>query len=355
VRLIFSRYLDLGSLSALQRGLRQQGIVTRRRTLSSGRAIGGRALTNGPLVHMLRNRMYLGEINHHDKSYPGEHAPIVDPKLFDAVQTKLTENRQTRSLRRQGSNALLMGKLFDDRGNPMTPTYAIKKRVRYRYYVSSVLHQGRTEEAGSIPRVAAEAVERIVLDAISALPPIKAIKLPARPPSAKLPRSERDADTSEAAERIAAHVDKIILCAHSIEIHLLDGSDRPEEAITIPWSPQTLRRKREIIQPSSELASGARPIRAEARRKLLSAIAKGRRWLDEMITGKVEGIEAIAVREGVSERSARMGLSLAFLAPDIVQAAVDGTLPRGLGLSRLLDMPASWVHQRSTIGIARSP
>jgi Recombinase len=181
VRLIFSRYLDLGSLSALQRGLRQQGIVTRRRTLSSGRAIGGRALTNGPLVHMLRNRMYLGEINHHDKSYPGEHAPIVDPKLFDAVQTKLTENRQTRSLRRQGSNALLMGKLFDDRGNPMTPTYAIKKRVRYRYYVSSDLHQGRTEEAGSIPRVAAEAVERIVLDAISALPPIKAIKLPARP------------------------------------------------------------------------------------------------------------------------------------------------------------------------------
>jgi site-specific DNA recombinase len=354
VRLIFSRYLDLGSLSALQRDLREHGIITRRRTLSSGRAIGGRALTNGPLAHMLRNRMYLGEINHHDKSYPGEHTPIIDAKLFEAVQTKLTENRQARRLRRQGSNALLMGKLFDDRGNPMTPTYATKKRARYRYYVSSVLHQGRTEEAGSIPRVAAETVERIVLDAISALPPIKQIKLPARSPSAKLPRSERDANTPEAAERIAAHVDKIILCAHSIEIRLLDGSDRPEEVITIPWSPQTLRRKREIIQPSSELASGARPIRAEARRKLLSAIAKGRRWLDEMITGKVEGIEAIAVREGVSERSARMGLSLAFLAPDIVHAAVDGTLPRGLGLSRLVDMPPSWAHQRSTIGIAPS-
>ena len=117
--------------------------------------------------------------------------------------------------------------------------------------------------------------------------------------------------------------------------------------IAIPWSPQTFRRKREVILPSSELASGARPIRAEARRKLLSAIAKGRRWLDEMISGKVEGIEAIAAREGVSERSARMGLSLAFLAPDIVQAAVDGTLPRGLGVSRLMDMPPSWAEQRS--------
>ena len=103
-----------------------------------------------------------------------------------------------------------------------------------------------------------------------------------------------------------------------------------------------------------ESVSGARPIRAEARRKLLSAIAKGRRWLDEMISGNVEGIEAIGAREGVSERSARMGLSLAFLAPDIVQAAVDGTLPRGFGVSRLMDMPPSWSEQRSTIGIAPS-
>ena len=171
VRLIFSRYLDLGSLSALQRDLRERGIITRTRTLSSGRAIGGRALTNGPLAYMLRNRMYLGDINHRDKSYPGEHAPIMEPGLFEAVQTKLTENRQERRLRRQSSNALLMGKLFDDRGNPMTPSYAVKKGVRYRYYVSSVLHQGRREEAGSLLRIAAEAAERIVLAAIDRLPP----------------------------------------------------------------------------------------------------------------------------------------------------------------------------------------
>ena len=102
----------------------------------------------------------------------------------------------------------------------------------------------------------------------------------------------------------------------------------------------------------SESARGARPIRAEARTKPLSAVAKGRRWLDEIISGKVEGIEAIAAREGVSERSARMGLSLAFLAPDIIQAAVDGTLPRGLGLSRLMDMPPSWADQRRALGFA---
>jgi site-specific DNA recombinase len=352
VRLIFSRYLDLGSLSALQRDLRERGIVTRKRTLSSGRAIGGRALTNGPLAYMLRNRMYLGEINHRDKSYPGEHQPIIDEKLFEAVRTKLTENLRGRRLRRQSSNALLMGKLFDDRGNPMTPSYAIKKGVRYRYYVSCVLAQGRKEDAGSVARVAAQAVERLILDAINALPPAKQIETQPGSPSAELLSPGRDADAANDAEILAAAVDKITLGSRSIEIRLLEGSDRPVKVIAIPWSPQAFRRKREVIQPSSESASGARPIRAEARRKLLSAIAKGRRWLNEMISGKVEGIEAIAAREGVSERSARMGLSLAFLAPDIVQAAVDGTLPRGLGVSRLMDMPPSWADQRQALGIA---
>ena len=353
VRLIFSRYLDLGSLSALQRDLREQGIITRRRTLSSGRAIGGRALTNGPLAYMLRNRMYVGEINHRDKSYPGEHAPIIDPRLFEAVQTKLTENRQGRRLRRQSSNALLMGKLFDDRGNPMTPSYAIKKGVRYRYYVSCVLNQGRKEEAGSLPRVAAEAVERIVLDAIDGLPPAKQIEVQPGSPSAEMLGPEpRRRSRPKAPRKLPPMSTKSPSALGRSKSGSAKVSDRPSKVIAIPWSPQTFRRKREVIQPSSEVANGARPIRAEARTKLLSAVAKGRRWLDEIISGKVEGIEAIAACEGVSERSARMGLSLAFLAPDIVQAAVDGTLPRGLGVSRLMDMPASWADQRQALGIA---
>ncbi len=294
---------------------------------------------------------YVGEINHRDKSYLGEHAPITDPGLFEAVQTKLTENRQERRRRRQSSNALLMGKLFDDRGNPMTPSYAIKKGVRYRYYVSSALHQGRREEAGCVRRVAPEAVERIVLDAVGDPPPAKDIEGRPRSRSTEMSSPERDSVAAESAEIIAANVDKMSLGSRSIEIRLLEGSDRPSNTIAIPWSPQTLRCKHEVIQPSSGSENSAKPIRAEARRKLLSAIAKGRRWLDDD-SGKVVGIEAIAGREGVSERSARMGLSLAFLAPEIVQAAVNGALPRGLGVSRLMDMPPSWADQRQALGIA---
>ena len=89
--------------------------------------------------------------------------------------------------------------------------------------------------------------------------------------------------------------------------------------------------------------------------KLISAIARARRWLNEIVSGEAAGIEAIAAREQLNERSARMTLSLAFLAPDIVKAAVDGTLPRGFGVSRLTDMPASWTTQRRAAGLPATP
>jgi site-specific DNA recombinase len=154
-------------------------------------------------------------------------------------------------------------------------------------------------------------------------------------------------------EQVAAKVDRITLGARSVDIRLHPGPDHSlaPQTIVVPWTSPSFRRKREFLRPLGEAASPARPIRAEARTKLVSAIAKGRRWLDEMISGKVSGVEDIAERDGLSERSARMISSLAFLAPDIVQAAVDGTLARGFGVSRLTDLPPSWVDQRKALGI----
>jgi site-specific DNA recombinase len=127
VRSIFERYLVLKSLPELQRELREIGTLTRRRELATGKAIGGVALTNGALAYLLRNRVYLGELNHRGKSYPGAHQAIIDVAVFEAVQTKLTANRNGFRQRRSSSDALLLGRIFDDRGHRMTPSYAIKK------------------------------------------------------------------------------------------------------------------------------------------------------------------------------------------------------------------------------------
>ena len=74
-------------------------------------------------------------------------------------------------------------------------------------------------------------------------------------------------------------------------------------------------------------------------------------WLNELVDQTVSDTEALAQREGCSERTIRMTLSLAFLAPDIITAAIDGRLPRGLGLSRLTELPAGWVEQRRIVGL----
>ncbi len=335
VRLVFESYLTLGSLPALQRDLHERNIVTRQRVLATGRVIGGVPLTNGPLDHMLRNRMYLGELNHRDLSYPGEHAPIVDRDLFEAVQARLTANLRQRRSRRSKSEARLQGRLFDDRGNRMSPTYAIKKGLRYRYYVSTMLVQGRKSEAGSVSRVPATELERIVLDAITTAT------------ASEDPMSDRD--------RIMTGIERVVVGKGQVELHLTEeaAAARRPNPIVIAWSPQPMRRKREIIGPSGENAT--RPIRAEARSKLLAGIARARSWLDEIMSGTVSDIESIAVRETISARAARMTLSLAFLAPDIVEAAADGILPRGFGLSRLTDLPLSWAEQRHKLGLpARS-
>jgi site-specific DNA recombinase len=63
------------------------------------------------------------------------------------------------------------------------------------------------------------------------------------------------------------------------------------------------------------------------------------RWLDELLSDPRLTLESLASREGESERSIRMTLSLAFLAPEIVKAGVEGRLPRGSGLKRLVDLP----------------
>jgi site-specific DNA recombinase len=249
----------------------------------------------------------------------------------------------------------------------MTPSFAIKKGVRYRYYVSSVLAQGRKGEAGSISRIASQMIESLVLDAlggpendaknetrtgeIALRTTVSQGEFDARASAGRTPHHEGDRERN----LIEEVVERVVVRSQSVEIHFHEGGDasaRP--SFTIPWLPQTFRRNRELIPSTKDTGATVRPIRVEARRKLLAAIAKGRQWLANLTSGAVADIETIAVQEGLSERSARMTMSLAFLAPDIVQAAVDGTLPRGFGVSRLTDLPAEWTKQRQALGLPAS-
>jgi site-specific DNA recombinase len=92
-------------------------------------------------------------------------------------------------------------------------------------------------------------------------------------------------------------------------------------------------------------------MRSEVRSAVIRAIALGRLWLQELANGKVKDIGEIAVREDRSKRSVHMTMSLAFLAPDIIEAAINGALPRRIGITRLADLPSSWQKQREMLGL----
>src|ERR1700678_596932 len=121
-RTIFRRYLALGSLGLLMVDLRDKGILTKLRPLSTGRTIGGIPFTRGPLAGLLRNRFYIGQVVFKGEVCPGAQPVILDRGLFDAVQAKLDEQRTSRTASRQKSESLLIGRIFDDRGNRMTPS-----------------------------------------------------------------------------------------------------------------------------------------------------------------------------------------------------------------------------------------
>jgi site-specific DNA recombinase len=120
----------------------------------------------GPLDYLLKNRFYIGEVVYRGEVHPGKQQPIVDKELFEAVQAKLKDRAVARKVRRSRSPSFLSGLLFDDRGNLMSPSHANKKGVRYRYYVSQSVLQNRKDEAGSIARVAAPAIEQLVIAAV---------------------------------------------------------------------------------------------------------------------------------------------------------------------------------------------
>ena len=128
--------------------------------------VGGIPFTRGPLAHLLRNRFYIGEVPFKGEILQGEQPRILDRDLFDAVQAKLSEQTTNHRTTRMHSEALLTGRIFDDRGNRMSPSHVRKGGRKYRYYLSSALFHGAAERVGSVRRVPAADIEALVIRSV---------------------------------------------------------------------------------------------------------------------------------------------------------------------------------------------
>ncbi len=363
VRGLFRRYLEVGSVVRLKIALDAENVRSPVRMSRSGRKIGGGPISRGHLYWILSNPIYVGRLRHKGQIHDGLHPAIVDLETWDRVQEQLKSQTQTRRISRPDDHSFLAGKLYDDRGNRMGASHASKGGRRWRYYVSRAALTGRTQQAGSVVRIPASEIENRITRAVgtylgvqaSAIadyhinhgglrgnqaitPHEQARRLPTDPPNQK--------DVRNAIERITIGATRIVILLN--ESIVAEGLDR---ALTLPWTRPSSRRRREIIQRVGEAQQPLRAMRTKARDGFIKALRDAHRWLDELVVDPTQAIESLAIREGKSERSIRMTLSLAFISPVLAEAAMGGRLPRGFCIKRLTDLPMLWSEQWRAIGL----
>ena len=209
----------------------------------------------------------------------------------------------------------------------MCATHATKNGVRYRYYVSQPYLRGiATPPPGAITRVPAADIEAALIRALKA-------NLRSAPGPA-------GAENLFDHDMIASSVSRIEVRKNQLAVWLRpspsdaanvdqasDGtsgltSDTNATPLLIPWCKPPFRKSREILLPASVSRHQVRPLNAERRASLLKSIARGRQWLNEIVSGAVHDVEQIAQRHKCSVRHVNMTISMAFIAPSLVEAAV---------------------------------
>jgi len=359
VRSFFRRYAELGSVRLLKEELEARGVTTRAWTSTSGRRVGGKPFSRGALYLILQNRIYRGEIVHKGQSHPGDHPPIIDQPLWEAVQAQLAGNTTQRYPgTRTRQPRLLAGMLFDRDGNRMTPTHAVKKGARYHYYVSRpLITKDQTERSAGL-RIPAADVEVLVTSRVRQwlLDPSSIYKVTRfRDPSAQrrlvagaAEVGKRWLELSGARRRaiLTALIERIDVGADQIDIHLratrlgalLDvatplpsATDDETQILSVPI--QLRRAGREITMR----IDGTDPFAtAKPDARLIKLLIRARRFNTALVGSDSLPFAALAKREGVSPSYFTRLVRLSYLAPDIAQAILDGRQPRDLTTDKLL-------------------
>ena len=357
---LFSLYLDCGCVSKLKVRLDHEEIKSKERISVAGNRSGGTSYSRGALYDILQNRIYLGQIHHRGQNYPGEHEAIVPCELWDRVQAQLrSDNQGRRNGLKANSPSLLVGLLQDSKGNRFIPTHTAKNGRRYRYYAC----QGTTDEreaATPTMRLPAHDIERrVALRLQSFLQCGKDVMdelslpedLPARTQQL-MAASAKQSDKLSSGEsaviqnfvrrvvrRVVVHSDRIEveIGKQQLRAELLGEPLRHEsETADLIQLEVEARLKRSggemclVVRSDSTEQPPAHPVAS-----LLKALARGRQWCDWIINGEVSGPRSIARKLSLDVRYVSRVLNCSFLAPDIVEAILEGRQPSDLTFAML--------------------
>lgn len=361
VRHIFERYAALGTGLALLEELRADGIRTKRRVFKDGSIRGGVPFTRGPLFHLLGNRIYLGEMVHKGKAWPGEHEAIIDHQLWGKVSQIVDAGRIDRKSRRNATeSSLLAGVIFDGLGRRMSPSHAVKNGKRYRYYIT---HSSEDLKPAPVWRLAAHDVERSVVSQLVEF-------LEDRSSIERLVGSTEAKQLSTAFKNCRHAADRLRTCSYHrrtkvpllvkrvtindtiIQISLclsglgeLLGMTIAGECLLLSAPVCRVRKGTEVkLVISGETAAN----RDEA---IVSLLRDAFAVRGKVLSAPEQTISELASATGRCRKRMGQLLRLSWLAPDIVDALLEGRYASSLTAKELLEsnLDLEWVQQRAAL------
>jgi site-specific DNA recombinase len=372
VREILERYLELGSVRLLKADLDRRGVVSGVNVSKRGNRRGGNSFSRGALYHLLSNPIYVGEIRHKQERYQGQHEAIVNRTLWERVQQRLRDHavREGEGRKTEAPSSPLAGKLFDEKGELLYVQGAAKGHRRYRYYVSRKLVRGAPHNAEHGWRVSAPQIERAVAAAAKEMlsdriaiaqaaeeAGIDANRLPSVLKFAK-GWIEGPHSDGETASPLLEIIERLEISRDGIQVALKLPVSPAEEGGGVLTSHVALTKfvplqmKRRGVEMRMVLEGASNPSRIDL--PLLKAVARARRWSDELLSGRVRSVGELARREGIEPRSVRRLIRLGILSPRIVEAIAEGQQPPNLtviSLIRRIDLPLLWSAQERALNL----
>ncbi len=373
VRKLFSLYLDLGSVRALKAEADQLGIRTKRR-IKGDNVTGGKPFTRGNLYCLLHNPLYIGKIAHKGEVFEGRHKGIVDREVWDRTQRFLNDQAPGRtSGKNVDRHCLLTGLVFDETGDRLCPTYAKKDGHIHAYYVSKLLTQSESNKNGGW-RLPAKGLEEAIIAAINNVLEdgkewVKLLGVGdlasetyehAQDEIARFKGQVTSGEVKAVRDAIRRLVHRITIQPGSVSItfvsnalSLQGGQDAgvPGYVHHMPF-----HTKRRGVETRLVFGGNNQPPACHDE-TLIVAVMRSFKWWKLLTEEDGWSIQKLAKRDDVDASDVTRFLPLAFLAPDIVEAILDGRQPVDLTLERIKKMgtlPMNWEEQGKVLGFADS-
>ena len=358
VRTIMRRYLELPSAPALIAQLKTEGVLTKIQVRTSGPHKGGIPFRRGSLFYLLKNPVYRGKIVHRKQVYDGEHEPIVDEELWNAVQMKLSMKAPPRKRKTNDpQNVMLRGLIMDRVGRPMVPCYTSKGSRRYQYYETRKdLAKPSDPVATRIP------IHLLDQHLISNLKMLLADQHALRRLSASIDAAELKTIFIAAADftaqmhqqhlvqaTVRSLVSAIQVTRGHLRIELNTLSLGVPEGVPWQWDIPLPERK-PFREAKLRIDTGLGNNRVN--QSLLELLGEAYRVQKMVLASPDLGLKQLATREGKCRKHMTKLLRISWLSPNIVDAIVDGRQPVTLSRKTLLDqdLPIIWKDQEGLLG-----